>query len=285
MSGRQHRETEMARQHQSQRARRRAAPLLRSPKRSTKCVDPQFGHHQDQRAPPLLRDRARRRHRTGQSPVRTGREAALRHRRDAAVRLRERAEAARPRIPPLPVHRLPRRAGLAGLCRAVHLRARPPDARRGRRHDLQGRHGAALADPPDIGTTARLRRTRLRGRGGRERPPAHAVTASVQQSGRGQARRPGARRLRGHQAADGSTPWCPPPSLPPCSTSGRRRRSASAGSTRTTAPLRLLCDVLLELSTVRNAMCRRQPIDLQERLCRMAAQLVRAQRHDHDQPG
>lgn len=41
----------------------------------------------------------------------------------------------------------------------------------------------------------------------------------------------------------------------------------------TTAPLRLLCDVLLELSAVRNAMSRRQPIDLQERLCRMAAQL------------
>lgn len=41
----------------------------------------------------------------------------------------------------------------------------------------------------------------------------------------------------------------------------------------TTAPLRLLCDVLLELSAVRNAMTRRQPIDLQERLCRMAAQL------------
>jgi len=41
----------------------------------------------------------------------------------------------------------------------------------------------------------------------------------------------------------------------------------------TTAPLRLLCDVLLELSSVRNAMSRRQPIDLQERLCRMAAQL------------
>ncbi|WP_442945868.1 XRE family transcriptional regulator [Nonomuraea sp. LPB2021202275-12-8] len=41
----------------------------------------------------------------------------------------------------------------------------------------------------------------------------------------------------------------------------------------TTAPLRLVCDVLLELSAVRNAMSRRQPIDLQERLCRMAAQL------------
>lgn len=41
----------------------------------------------------------------------------------------------------------------------------------------------------------------------------------------------------------------------------------------TTAPLRLLCDVLLELSAVRAAMSRRQPIDLQERLCRMAAQL------------
>ncbi|SEG87335.1 hypothetical protein SAMN05444920_10661 [Nonomuraea solani] len=41
----------------------------------------------------------------------------------------------------------------------------------------------------------------------------------------------------------------------------------------TVAPLRLLCDVLLELSAVRTAMSRRQPIDLQERLCRMAAQL------------
>ncbi|WP_328808017.1 tetratricopeptide repeat protein [Nonomuraea antri] len=41
----------------------------------------------------------------------------------------------------------------------------------------------------------------------------------------------------------------------------------------TTPPLRLLCDVLLELSAVRTAMSRRQPIDLQERLCRMAAQL------------
>ncbi|TMR93353.1 helix-turn-helix transcriptional regulator [Nonomuraea basaltis] len=42
----------------------------------------------------------------------------------------------------------------------------------------------------------------------------------------------------------------------------------------TTAPLRLLCDVLLELSAVRTAMSRRQPTDLQERLCRMAAQLA-----------
>ncbi|MEV0593784.1 XRE family transcriptional regulator [Nonomuraea cavernae] len=41
----------------------------------------------------------------------------------------------------------------------------------------------------------------------------------------------------------------------------------------TTAPLRLLCDVLLELSAVRSAMSCRQPIDLQERLCRMSAQL------------
>ncbi|HEX4815592.1 MAG TPA: XRE family transcriptional regulator [Nonomuraea sp.] len=41
----------------------------------------------------------------------------------------------------------------------------------------------------------------------------------------------------------------------------------------TTAPLRLLCDVLLELSSVRTAMARRQPTDLAERLCRMAAQL------------
>ncbi|MEV0588444.1 XRE family transcriptional regulator [Nonomuraea sp. NPDC050310] len=41
----------------------------------------------------------------------------------------------------------------------------------------------------------------------------------------------------------------------------------------TTAPLRLLCDVLLELSAVRNAMTHRQPVDLAERLCRMSAQL------------
>ncbi|MET7462124.1 XRE family transcriptional regulator [Nonomuraea sp. NPDC005501] len=42
----------------------------------------------------------------------------------------------------------------------------------------------------------------------------------------------------------------------------------------TTAPLRLLCDVVLELGAVRNAMKHRQPIDLQERLCRMVAQLA-----------
>jgi tetratricopeptide (TPR) repeat protein len=41
----------------------------------------------------------------------------------------------------------------------------------------------------------------------------------------------------------------------------------------TTAPLRLLCDVLLELSSVRTAMSSRQPTDLAERLCRLAAQL------------
>ncbi|WP_062354574.1 tetratricopeptide repeat protein [Herbidospora yilanensis] len=40
-----------------------------------------------------------------------------------------------------------------------------------------------------------------------------------------------------------------------------------------TPPLRLLCDVLLELSAVRKALERRQPVDLQERLCRQAAQL------------
>lgn len=38
-------------------------------------------------------------------------------------------------------------------------------------------------------------------------------------------------------------------------------------------PLRLLCDVMLEFSIVRKAMEHRQPVDLQERLCRMAAQL------------
>jgi hypothetical protein len=41
-----------------------------------------------------------------------------------------------------------------------------------------------------------------------------------------------------------------------------------------TAPLRLLCDVLLEFSAVRKAMEHRQPIDLQDRLCRMAAKLA-----------
>ncbi|MBB5136344.1 tetratricopeptide (TPR) repeat protein [Thermocatellispora tengchongensis] len=41
-----------------------------------------------------------------------------------------------------------------------------------------------------------------------------------------------------------------------------------------TPPLRLLCDVMLEFSAVRKAMDRRQPIDLQDRLCHMAAQLA-----------
>ncbi len=40
-----------------------------------------------------------------------------------------------------------------------------------------------------------------------------------------------------------------------------------------TPPLRLLCDVLLEFSAVREAMEHRQPSDLQERLFRMAAKL------------
>ncbi|MEN3539286.1 XRE family transcriptional regulator [Microbispora sp. ZYX-F-249] len=41
-----------------------------------------------------------------------------------------------------------------------------------------------------------------------------------------------------------------------------------------TPPVRLLCDVMLEFTAVRKAMDRRQPIDVQERLCRMAAQLA-----------
>jgi len=41
-----------------------------------------------------------------------------------------------------------------------------------------------------------------------------------------------------------------------------------------TPPLRLLCDVLLEFSAVRRAIEQRQPLDVQERLCRMAAQLA-----------
>ncbi|WP_239137579.1 XRE family transcriptional regulator [Sphaerisporangium rufum] len=41
-----------------------------------------------------------------------------------------------------------------------------------------------------------------------------------------------------------------------------------------TPPLRQLCDVLLEFSTVRQAMEQHQPIDLQERLCALAARLA-----------
>lgn len=40
-----------------------------------------------------------------------------------------------------------------------------------------------------------------------------------------------------------------------------------------TPPLRLLCDVLLDFSEVRRMCAQRQPIELQERLCRLAAQL------------
>jgi tetratricopeptide (TPR) repeat protein len=40
-----------------------------------------------------------------------------------------------------------------------------------------------------------------------------------------------------------------------------------------TPPLRLLCDVLLDFSEVRGMCAQRQPIELQERLCRLAAQL------------
>ncbi|GGO00163.1 hypothetical protein GCM10010116_00220 [Microbispora rosea subsp. aerata] len=41
-----------------------------------------------------------------------------------------------------------------------------------------------------------------------------------------------------------------------------------------TPPVRMLCDVMLEFAAVRKALDRRQPIDVQERLCRMAAQLA-----------
>lgn len=41
-----------------------------------------------------------------------------------------------------------------------------------------------------------------------------------------------------------------------------------------TPPVRLLCDVMLEFTAVRKAMDHRQPVDVQERLCRMAAQLA-----------
>jgi tetratricopeptide (TPR) repeat protein len=41
-----------------------------------------------------------------------------------------------------------------------------------------------------------------------------------------------------------------------------------------TPPLRLLCDVLLDFSEVRRMCGERQPIELQERLCRLAAQLA-----------
>ncbi|WP_146159553.1 XRE family transcriptional regulator [Allonocardiopsis opalescens] len=41
-----------------------------------------------------------------------------------------------------------------------------------------------------------------------------------------------------------------------------------------TPPLRLLCDVLLDFSEVRRTSEQRQPVELQERLCRLAAQLA-----------
>ena len=41
-----------------------------------------------------------------------------------------------------------------------------------------------------------------------------------------------------------------------------------------TPPLQLLCDVLLEFSSVRKAMAHRQPVEVQERLCTMAARLA-----------
>ncbi|MQA83658.1 MAG: XRE family transcriptional regulator [Streptosporangiales bacterium] len=41
-----------------------------------------------------------------------------------------------------------------------------------------------------------------------------------------------------------------------------------------TAPVRLLCDILLDLSEARRLCGQRQPIELQERLCRVAAQLA-----------
>ena len=41
-----------------------------------------------------------------------------------------------------------------------------------------------------------------------------------------------------------------------------------------TPPLQLLCDVLLEFSSVRKAMAHRQPMEVQDRLCQMAARLA-----------
>ncbi|MEU8193545.1 XRE family transcriptional regulator [Microbispora amethystogenes] len=41
-----------------------------------------------------------------------------------------------------------------------------------------------------------------------------------------------------------------------------------------TPPVRLLCDVMLEFAAVRKALNHRQPVEMQERLCRMSAQLA-----------
>ena len=46
--------------------------------------------------------------------------------------------------------------------------------------------------------------------------------------------------------------------------------------------MRLLCDVLLDLGDVRRMCEQRQPLDFAERLCRLAARLAGAGRHDHD---
>lgn len=163
----------------------------------------------------------------------------------------------------------PASLGYAGPCICGHGH-RMPGVVGG--NDLQGRHGAALADPPDIGT-----------------PPPPADQSFEGEEDENILRRtllqllssnPGVAKLDG-------------PVLGACEGIRRRMDRTLVSATvspamldqweeatlsfgrqyTTTAPLRLLCDVLLELSTVRTAMCRRQPIDLQERLCRMAAQL------------
>ncbi len=138
--------------------------------------------------------------------------------------------------------------------------------------DLQGRHGAALADPPDRGTP----------------PPPE------DQSSEGEADENVLRRtLLVLLSSSPNQAKLDGPVLGACEGIRRRMDRTLVSATvspamldqweemtrsfgrqyTTTAPLRLLCDVLLELSTVRTVMCRRQPIDLQERLCRMAAQL------------
>ncbi|MEU4576949.1 XRE family transcriptional regulator [Nonomuraea sp. ATR24] len=139
--------------------------------------------------------------------------------------------------------------------------------------DLEGRHGAALAVPPDL-----------------PKPSAHPDRISDSEEDENILRRTLLQLL----SSDPSEAKLDGPVLGACEGIRRRMDYTLVSATvspamldqweeatlafgrqyTTTAPLRLLCDVLLELSAVRNAMSRRQPIDLQERLCRMAAQLA-----------
>ncbi|MDA0634601.1 XRE family transcriptional regulator [Nonomuraea sp. MCN248] len=159
--------------------------------------------------------------------------------------------------------------GYDGPCICGHGH-RMPGVLRGA--DLHGRHGAALPEPTELRTPSM-------------HPDKNVDSEEDEHTVRRKllailGQKPGANELDGQM-------------LGACEGIRRRMDSTLVSSTvspamldqweeatlafgrqyTTTAPLRLLCDVLLELSAVRNAMSRRQPVDLQERLCRMAAQL------------